>query len=269
MIGALAACGARDMANEPGNYWTPSHFAEAGRELARKHDLLTCKVLEKAAMKKMGMGGIIGVNQGSAQPPKMVILQYKNGGRKAPILLLVGKGLTFDSGGISLKPGAGMQDMKFDMCGGAAVMGVMQAVAELEPRLNVTAIIPSTDNMPGPEALKPGDVIGLEGDLGSGKTALVRGLAEGLNIDYQQDVNSPTFTLVNLYKGDKNLYHIDLYRLTSIEDAIGSGLFDILNDDTITAIEWVEKIQKLDIKTDIYIKLAYVSEYCRKIEIFK
>lgn len=159
MIGALAACGARDMANEPGNYWTPSHFAEAGRELARKYDLLTCKVLEKAAMKKMGMGGIIGVNQGSAQPPKMVILQYKNGGRKAPTLLLVGKGLTFDSGGISLKPGAGMQDMKFDMCGGAAVMGVMQAVAELEPRLNVTAIIPSTDNMPGPEALKPGDVI--------------------------------------------------------------------------------------------------------------
>ncbi|MEN8142860.1 MAG: leucyl aminopeptidase, partial [Thermodesulfobacteriota bacterium] len=136
-----------------------SHFADAGRELARRHDLLTCKVLEKASMKKMGMGGLLGVNQGSAQPPKMVVLQYKNGGRKAPNLLLVGKGLTFDSGGISLKPGAGMQDMKFDMCGGAAVMGVMQAVAELKPKLNVTAIIPATDNMPGPEALKPGDVI--------------------------------------------------------------------------------------------------------------
>ncbi|MEN8142072.1 MAG: M17 family peptidase N-terminal domain-containing protein, partial [Thermodesulfobacteriota bacterium] len=107
MITALAACAARDMANEPGNYWTPSHFADAGRELARRHDLLTCKVLEKASMKKMGMGGIIGVNQGSALPPKMVVLQYRNGGKKAPNLLLVGKGLTFDSGGISLKPGAG------------------------------------------------------------------------------------------------------------------------------------------------------------------
>ena len=159
MLAALAVCSARDMANEPGNYWTPSHFADAGHELARKHDLLSCKVLEKASMKKMGMGGIIGVNQGSVLPPKMVILQYKNGGNKSPDLLLVGKGLTFDSGGISLKPGAGMQDMKYDMCGGAAVMAVMQAVAEMKPKLNVTAIIPATENMPGPEALKPGDVI--------------------------------------------------------------------------------------------------------------
>ena len=91
---ALAVNIARDMANEPGNYWTPSHFASAG---------------------KLGMGGIVGVNQGSAQPPKMVILEYRCGKKKAPNLLLVGKGLTFDSGGISLKPGAGMQDMKYDL----------------------------------------------------------------------------------------------------------------------------------------------------------
>ncbi|MCK4840175.1 MAG: leucyl aminopeptidase, partial [Desulfobulbaceae bacterium] len=146
-------------ANEPGNHWTPSHFADAGRKLANKYDL-TCKVLGKSVMAKLGMGGIIGVNQGSSQPPKMVVLEYRSGGKKAPTLLLVGKGLTFDSGGISLKPGAGMQDMKYDMCGGAAVMAAMQAIGELEPTgINIVAIIPATENMPGPEALKPGDII--------------------------------------------------------------------------------------------------------------
>ncbi|MFO7605073.1 MAG: leucyl aminopeptidase [Desulfurivibrionaceae bacterium] len=158
-LAALAVCAARDMANEPGNFWTPSDFARMGRELAEKHGL-DCKILEKAAMKKMGMGGIIGVTQGSAQPPKMVVLEYRSSGRKAPTLLLVGKGITFDSGGISLKPGAGMEDMKYDMCGGAAVMAVMQAVAELKPGgVNVVGIVPATENLPGPEALKPGDVV--------------------------------------------------------------------------------------------------------------
>ena len=159
MAAALAVNIARDMANEPGNYWTATHFANTGKELAKEKGL-TCKVLEKAAMQKLGMGGIIGVNQGSEQPPKMVILEYRSRAKKAPTLLLVGKGLTFDSGGISLKPGAGMQDMKYDMCGGAAVMAAMRAVGELKPAgINVVAIIPSTDNMPGPGALKPGDII--------------------------------------------------------------------------------------------------------------
>ena len=147
------------MAKVPGNHWTPSHFADAGRKLATKYDL-TCKVLGKSVMAKLGMGGMIGVNQGSSQPPKMVVLEYRSGGKKAPTLLLVGKGLTFDSGGISLKPGAGMQDMKYDMCGGAAVMAAMQAIGELKPTgINIVALIPATENMPGPEALKPGDII--------------------------------------------------------------------------------------------------------------
>jgi leucyl aminopeptidase len=158
-IGAIAACAARDMANEPGNYWTPSHFAEAGRKLTEKNGL-KCRILDKAVMEKLRMGGIVGVNMGSIQPPKMVILEYRGGGKKAPTLLLVGKGLTFDSGGISLKPGAGMEEMKFDMCGGAAVMAVMQALGELKPPgINVVGIIPAAENMPGPAALKPGDVI--------------------------------------------------------------------------------------------------------------
>ena len=165
---ALGANIARDMANEPGNVWTPTRFAEFGRQLAKSHDL-SCKVLSKANMQRLKMGGILGVNSGSDQPPKMVILEYKTSPRN-PTLLLVGKGLTFDSGGISLKPPAGMEEMKFDMCGGAAVFGAMQAVGEERPKgINVVGIVPTTENLPGPSALKPGDIITIYG----GKTVEV------------------------------------------------------------------------------------------------
>jgi leucyl aminopeptidase len=110
-------------------------------------------------MKKLGMGGILAVNQGSALPPKLVILEYTTA-KKNPTLMFVGKGLTFDSGGVSLKPAAGMEDMKYDMCGGAAVLAAMQAVAEEKPPgVNIVALVPATDNMSGSAALKPGDVI--------------------------------------------------------------------------------------------------------------
>ena len=167
-IAALSACAARDMANEPGNVWTPASFAEFGRKLARTYKL-NCKVLSKTDMLRLKMGGILGVNSGSAQPPKMVILEYKTANRN-PTLLLVGKGLTFDSGGISLKPPKGMEEMKFDMCGGAAVLGLMQAVGEEKPKgINVVAVVPATENLPGPSALKPGDIITIYG----GKTVEV------------------------------------------------------------------------------------------------
>lgn len=136
--------------------------------LARTYSF-SCKVLDKAAMKKLRMGGVLGVNQGSDLPPKMVVLEYRTG-KKVPTLLLVGKGLTFDSGGISLKPSAGMGDMKYDMCGGAAVLAAMAAVGEERPEgLDVVAIVPTTENMPGPGAIKPGDVISQYG----GKTVEV------------------------------------------------------------------------------------------------
>ncbi len=155
---AEAACVARDMANEPANFWTPGHFAEYGKGLATRYGF-RCKVLDKAAMRKLKMGGVLGVNQGSDEPPQMVVLEYRTG-KKVPTLLLVGKGLTFDSGGISLKPAAGMGEMKYDMCGGAAVLAAMAAVGEERPkRLDVVAIVPATENMPGPGAIKPGDVI--------------------------------------------------------------------------------------------------------------
>ncbi|WP_446008200.1 leucyl aminopeptidase [Candidatus Electrothrix sp.] len=157
---AQAACQARDMANEPGNGWPPAKFAEFAQRLARKHKL-SCEVIEKDAMQEMGMGGILGVNQGSAEPPKLVILKYQGGKKKTdPTIMLVGKGLTFDSGGISLKPGQGMEEMKYDMCGGAAVICAMQAIAQERPKgINVVALVPSTENLPASTALKPGDII--------------------------------------------------------------------------------------------------------------
>jgi leucyl aminopeptidase len=154
---AYAGRKARDMANEPGNGWTPASFAEYARTLAKKHKM-QCTILHKQDMKELKMGGILGVNQGSAEPPKMVILEY-HASEKAQTILLVGKGLTFDSGGVSLKPSAGMEDMKYDMCGGAAVLSMMQVVGVEKPNVNVVAIIPSTDNMPGGSALKPGDIV--------------------------------------------------------------------------------------------------------------
>ena len=156
-IGAEAAMSARDMANEPANYWTPEHFARFGRELARKTDLV-CRVIGKNQIKKLGMGGIVAVNQGSAIDPRVVILEHRPKNYRTTVLL-VGKGITFDSGGVSLKPAAGMEDMKYDMCGGAAVISTMQAVAENKPSVRVVAIVPATDNMSGSSAVKPGDVI--------------------------------------------------------------------------------------------------------------
>ncbi len=157
-VAAASGNMARDMANEPGNKWTAEEFSLQGRSMAKNG--VTCTVLTKRELSRVKMGGILGVNQGSESPPRLVVLEYKCSKKKADTLLLVGKGLTFDSGGISLKPGAGMEDMKYDMCGGAAVMAAMAAVAAEAPRdLNVVALVPATDNMPSGKALKPGDII--------------------------------------------------------------------------------------------------------------
>jgi leucyl aminopeptidase len=155
---AEAVCAARNMANQPGNKWTPADFADYAKKLSKKTSL-KCKVLDKAAMQKLGMGGILGVNQGSALPPHLVILEYRTS-KKNPTVLLVGKGLTFDSGGLSAKPPAGMEQMKYDMCGGAAVLTAMGVIADIGiTGVNVTALIPATENLSGSAALKPGDII--------------------------------------------------------------------------------------------------------------
>ncbi len=187
MRGAEAVHLARDMASEPGNSWTAMHFAAYAENLAKRRDL-KCTVLEKDEMAALGMGGILAVNQGSDQPPKLVILEYRPK-KKAETLLLVGKGLTFDSGGISLKPAQGMMEMKYDMCGGAAVLAAMEVIAAEKPRVGVVAIIPATDNMINGAALKPGDVIvqygGVTAEIEStdaeGRLLLADALAYGID----------------------------------------------------------------------------------------
>lgn len=154
---AKAATAARDMANEPGNSWTPARFAEYAVGLADQL-AMQVRVLEREDMQRLGMGGILAVSKGSAEPPKMVILEYSPE-KATETILLVGKGLTFDSGGVSLKPAAGMEEMKYDMCGGAAVLTAMRVIGEERPACRVVAIVPATENMGGSAAVKPGDII--------------------------------------------------------------------------------------------------------------
>ena len=149
---------ARNMINEPANHMTPSDMAQVARDVAAKYGL-ECTVLEREEMKNLGMGALLGVAQGSKQPPKFIILSYRGGDPSASTLGLVGKGLTFDSGGISLKPSEAMDEMKGDMAGGATVIAAIKAIAELKLKINVMGLIPATENLPGGAALKPGDVL--------------------------------------------------------------------------------------------------------------
>lgn len=149
---------ARDMVNEPANYMTPADMADVARRVAAEGGL-NFSVLEREDMKKLGMGALLGVAQGSRQAPKFIVLSYRGGQPGKAALGLIGKGLTFDSGGISLKPSDGMEEMKGDMAGGAAVIAAMKAISELKLRVNVTGLIPATENLPGGAALKPGDVL--------------------------------------------------------------------------------------------------------------
>ena len=149
---------ARDMVNEPANYMTPSQMAETARQLSETHGL-ELNVLEREQMQELGMGALLGVARGSQEPPKFITLHYKGGNSTEIDVALVGKGITFDSGGISIKPSEKMEEMKGDMAGGAAVMAAISAVAQLKPKINVMAIIPATENLPSGNALKPGDIL--------------------------------------------------------------------------------------------------------------
>jgi len=147
----------RGLQMQPGNVCTPTYLADQAAELAKTHGF-TLTVLDRAQMKKEGMGALLAVAQGSAEEPRFIVLEYKGGGAQAPVVL-VGKGVTFDSGGISIKPAQNMEDMKFDMSGAAAVLGTFETLGRLKPKLNVVGLIPSTENLPSGTAVKPGDVI--------------------------------------------------------------------------------------------------------------
>jgi len=150
---------AKQLADLPGNICTPTYLAEQAQELARIHQKLTCTILEEADMKKLGMGSLLSVSRGSRQPAKLIELHYQGAKKNDKPVILVGKGLTFDAGGISLKPGAGMDEMKYDMCGGANVLATLKAVAMLNLPLNVIGLVPSSENMPDGDANKPGDIV--------------------------------------------------------------------------------------------------------------
>jgi leucyl aminopeptidase len=155
---ADAVCWARDLVNEPGGSLTPPALAKAAAAMGRRAGLKVT-VHDEAAIKRLKLGGLLGVNRGSAQPPRFVELTYEPAGRATGTLALVGKGITFDSGGLSIKSGTGMMTMKCDMGGAAAVLGAMSALGEVKPKARVRAFVPITDNMLGADATRPGDVL--------------------------------------------------------------------------------------------------------------
>lgn len=176
-VGQKAASGAalaRDLANEPSNFATPAYLAEKAREVCQRHGM-QLTVLDRAGLEEEGLAGLATVGRSASNEPRFIVLEHTKGGDAAPIVL-VGKAVTFDSGGISIKSSSGMEDMKFDMSGGAAVLGAMEALGALDLALNVVALVPATENLPGGDAYKPGDVLKLH----SGKTVeIVTTDAEG------------------------------------------------------------------------------------------
>jgi leucyl aminopeptidase len=148
----------RTLVNEPGNHLTPSVLAERAQQMAAEQGL-DCEILGPDRMKQLGMGALMGVAMGSAEPPALIVIRYRPEGASADHLGLVGKGVTFDTGGISIKPSDGMEKMKYDMAGGAAVLGAMRAIAQLRPSITITALIPTVENMPGSKAQRPGDIV--------------------------------------------------------------------------------------------------------------
>ncbi|MDD5169746.1 MAG: leucyl aminopeptidase, partial [Syntrophales bacterium] len=150
---------ARDIVSMPANEMTPTNLADEARKISRRNKKLSCTVMDEDKMKKLGMNALLGVAKGSEEPAKFIILEYR-GARKGELpIVLVGKGLTFDSGGISLKPAEKMDEMKTDMAGAAAVLGAIRAVSELDLPVNVVGLIPSTENLPSGKAYKPGDIL--------------------------------------------------------------------------------------------------------------
>ncbi|MBV1790550.1 leucyl aminopeptidase [Marinobacterium sp. D7] len=156
---ANGVCSAREVANLPGNICTPSYLAERAIGLAETFECISVEILDEAQMEELGMGALLSVGRGSAQPSRLIVMHYKGADESEKPHALVGKGITFDTGGISLKPGAEMDEMKFDMGGAASVLGTMEALAEMQLPLNVVGVIAAAENMPGSKATKPGDIV--------------------------------------------------------------------------------------------------------------
>lgn len=150
---------AKRLANLPANICTPSFLADEAKGLSQRLPAIKTRIIEKAEMEKLGMGALLAVASGSEEPPKLLIMEYRGGPKSRKPNVLVGKGITFDAGGISLKPGAKMDEMKYDMCGGASVFGAMQMAAELELPINLVGLVACSENLPDGRAVKPGDIV--------------------------------------------------------------------------------------------------------------
>lgn len=226
LVAALAANRARDLQNLPANDLTPQGLAARAEEIAAAHDAVEVDVLDRDAIAAQGMGGLIAVSQGSVNEPRLIALRYRGGG-SGPRIGLVGKAVTFDSGGISIKPSGGMHEMKFDMSGGAAVLEAVAAIAELGLELELVAAIPATENMPSGSAIKPGDII----TQLNGKTVEVNNTdAEGRLIL----ADALTFCVREL--GAERL--VDLATLTgAVVVALGSTYAALISNDDAWAAE--------------------------------
>lgn len=150
---------ARNLGNRPPNVCTPTHLADAARQIADGRPNMKVEVLSEREIRKLEMGAFLSVTQGTEEPARLIVMHYRGAGKDSKPVVLCGKGITFDTGGISLKPPPKMDEMKFDMCGAASVIGAMAAIAELQPQLNVVAVVPTCENMPGGRATRPGDIV--------------------------------------------------------------------------------------------------------------
>ena len=150
---------ARDLGNRPPNVCTPSHLADEARALAERFGCLETEVLDEDEMRRLGMGALLSVTSGAEEPARLIVMRYRGADDESAPVAICGKGITFDTGGISIKPSAKMDEMKFDMCGAASVLGAMAALGELQPPINVVGVVPACENMPGGRATRPGDIV--------------------------------------------------------------------------------------------------------------
>lgn len=225
---------ARDLVSHPGNTATPTYLANYAKKMARKSKV-TCKVLGKKEMEKLGMGALLGVSRGSHEPPALIVLEYFGAAKNKAPTVIVGKGVTFDTGGISLKPGASMDEMKMDMSGAAATIGTLQAIANLKLKINVIGIVAAAENMPDGLAIKPGDIL----KSMSGKTI------EVLNTDAEgRLVLADALTYAQRYKPKEV---IDLATLTgAVLMALGHQAAAVIG----TNSSMIKQLQESGIATD-------------------
>lgn len=217
---------AQDLGNMAANVCTPTFLAEHARTLKKEHNSLKVTVLSEAQMEKLNMGALLSVSAGSAEEAKLICMEYKGGKTADKPVVLVGKGVTFDTGGISMKSSAGMDEMKFDMCGAASVFGVMRAVAELKLSINLVGVVAAAENMPGSKATKPGDVV----------TSMSGQTIEVLNTDAEgRLVLCDALTYISKYKPD---VVIDIATLTgAVIIALGNHTTGLMSNDDKLADE--------------------------------